>query len=181
MEKFRLLIAKPGNILYVRLHDTVTAVKIVKFACGKTEYCSFPFSSRVHLIYAGSDGIERVEHIEDSISKKRFYRTIEDCINEINPIEKLNFDRNDIAELCGMRVVKNYSETGYGYYGVWKYKWDGFKPKKVCVSLDNYIFINDEYGWHCEVYKNSYEKEPTKYYDTYEKCLADNKVQVVVF
>ena len=179
MERFMLLNANVGDVLYVRENKTVVAAKIIKYTFGSYKN-SFSDASHAWLLYAGGDGTPKVQYI-GCHNDKKFYRTIEDCINDANPVEKYFIDIDKVAEKCGMKATREHTQCGYGYYGVWKYKWDGFKPKRVHVMLTEFLLVNDENGWHYETIKHSREKEPTKYYDTYEECIADNKVQVVVF
>lgn len=178
MEKFMLLDANVGDVLYVRMNKTVIAVKIVKYICGSIGASSSD-SSYVWLLIAGQGDNPQQKYIGKHNTEK-YYRTIEDCIND-KPIEKYFVDAKELAEKCGMEVTHEYSSIGYGYDGVWKFEWDGFMPKRVHVALSEFHLVNDADGWHYEVYKKSYERKPRKFYDTYEECIADNQVKVVAF
>lgn len=182
--RFLLLNANVGDVLYQRFYDKesdkklVRAVKIVSFYCGKITAHVLHSNSYVKILIAGNG--DKAEYVYiGSGSTVKFYRSVEDCINDRNPVEKCVLDERVIASECGMNVESFRTDFGMSYCGVYKFKWDGYMPKRIEVALSDYNFVKDENGWHSEF--RPYEKNPTKYYDTYEECIADNSVNVVVF
>lgn len=179
MEKFMLLDANVGDVLYMRIKGSVTAVKIVRVILGSVN-ASFSNSSYVEMLVAGEGNTTKREYI-GCHSNTKFYRTIEDCINNTNHVDKYYISDEEVAEKCSMEVTHKYTDIGFGYDGVWKFKWDGFMPKRVHIPLSDYNFIDEGNGWFARPIKKSYHKETPKYYDSYEECIADNQVKVVVF
>ena len=178
--RFHLLNANVGDVLYMRKDGMIKAVKIVKFFCGNKPTAARYDNTYVFLLVAGEG--EKPQEFYIGWEKESFlYPTIEDCINGTNAITKRIIPAKEMAEKCGCEVVTEYTSFGMRYEGMWKFYWNEYLPKRVCVALSEYNFVDDGNGWRMEVYKKSYEKEPKKYYDTYEECIADNQVKVVVF
>ena len=176
-DKFALLNANIGDVLYVRNDDKVTAVKLVKILCGEPNV-SCGRGVFGWLLIAGEGGEPKRVYLGNKTTK--FYPTIEDCINDTNPIERCLVTEEDLTKRCGLQFEGIRTSVGIGYWGCWKFIWDGFRPKRISLAAFEFNFICDENGWHCD-YKDSVKKQNLKYYDTYEDCIADNQVKVVVF
>lgn len=179
-DRFQILNANIGDVLYMRINGKVNAVKLVKILCGRPTASANHDATYAWFLIAGGGDEPKMMYVGFHNTTK-FYRTIEDCINDSNSVEKRIVTAKEIAERCGMEVEAMRTNFGMGYWGCWKFKWDGYMPKRISVSTSQFNFICDENGWHYDVYQYSYEKEPKKYYDTYEECIADNRVKVIVF
>ena len=179
-DRFFLLNANVGDVLYMRIDGNVNAVKVVNFICGAGATHAVSDASYVTLLVAGK-GEETEKLYIGRGSNRKFFFSIEDCINNCNPVETIIYTDKEIAQFCGMNVEGLRTDFGAFYNGVKKFVWDGYMPKLVKLLLSNFIFIKDADGWRFETYKKSYETKAKKYYDTYEECIADNQVKVIVF
>lgn len=177
--KFAVLNANIGDILYMRKADKVVAVKLVKILCGTAPKTFYSHGAFGWFLIAGEGDEPKMINIGTNPTTK-FYRTIEDCINDSNSVDRSIMSEKDLAERCGMKVESMRNGVGMGYWGCWKFIWDGYQPKRISLAAFEFDFICDENGWHCDL-KSSTKKETRKYYDTYEECIADNEVKVVVF
>lgn len=176
--KLAVLNANIGDVLYMRKDGKVVAVKLVKLLCGKpTPSCGHGVFA--WLLIAGEGDEPQRMFLNNKTTK--FYRTIEDCIKNFNSVESSIMTEKDLAERCGMGVESMCTSFGMGYWGCWKFIWDGYQPKRISLNAAfDFNFICDENGWHGDL-RDSAKKETRKYYDTYEECIADNEVKVVVF
>lgn len=176
--KLAVLNANIGDVLYMRKDGKVVAVKLVKLLCGKpTPSCGHGVYA--WLLIAGEGDEPQMMFLNNKTTK--FYRTIEDCIKNFNSVESSIMTEKDLAERCGIGVESMCTSFGMGYWGCWKFIWDGYQPKRISLNAAfDLNFICDENGWHGDL-RDSAKKETRKYYDTYEECIADNEVKVVVF
>ena len=178
--RFFILDANIGDVLYRRISGCVQAIKLVKIVCGDVRQRACSDDVHAWFLVAGEGDEPQMVYVGWH-NKTKFYRSIEDCINDVNPVERKIVSAKDIASYCNMDAEDMVTSFGMSYYGVRKFKWDGYMPKMVDVSLGEFLFVRDKDGWHSEVVCHSYEAEPKKYYDTYEECIADNRVKVIVF
>ena len=162
-DRFQILNANIGDVLYMRIDGKVNAVKLVKILCGKPNASASSDATYAWFLIAGGGDEPKMMYIGFHDRTTKFYHTIEDCINDSNPVEKSIFTAKEIAERCGMEVKEMHTSFGMGFWGVWKFMWDGYMPKRIDVATSAFNFICDENGWHYEVYQYSYEKELFRY------------------
>ena len=150
--------ANIGDIIYIRKYDTVKAVKYTKSSCGT-------LGIQTHRgIIAGEGDKEQV------LQWGKFYRSIEDCINGINPIAVLKKDVREIAEENNFGELK--VEAGKLY--IFRFTWNSFHPKAGWYDALGFVWWLDADGFH--VKNNAW-----KTWSSYEECIAANHVKVVTF
>lgn len=159
-----------GDIVYLRRDGKIIGAKYQGFVSTYLKA-----SNRTINKFYRADGVyEELDLFGRSDNNSKYvFRTIEDAIHD-KPIKWSAKMVNDVfIEQFGFIREFNglYRETC-----LIKYKWDGYQPQGVRVNHTKYdLFYDGEWSI-------SLREEPKiKLWDTYEKCVADNSVEVITF
>ena len=155
-----------NEVVYLRREGRIIAAKFLGFG---------DFGNlKTYLNFVRADGVHERLYVGPGAPtiRKIFYRTIEDAIHDTNRVAERHVDISSVMEEFGM-----YRKAGiYGNETLGKdmWMWDGYQPK--CSHLNHQYFkITWDGEWHCDFIGGS------TYYDSKEKCIAANHVDVVTF
>jgi hypothetical protein len=131
-------------------------------------------SYKTYLNLVRADGVHERLYVGNGAptARKSMYRTIEDAIHDNNKVAERYWDISFIMEEFGM--YRKVNQIGCTILGKDMWRWDGYQSK--CSHMDHQYFkIVWDGEWHCD-----YIGRPM-YYDSKEKCIAANHVDVVTF
>lgn len=159
-----------GDIVYLRRDGKIIGAKYQGFVSTYLRASNRTINKfyRADRVYEELDLFCRSDN-----NSKYVFRSIEDAIHD-KPIKWSAKIVNDVfIEQFGFIREFNglYRETC-----LIKYKWDGYRPRPVRVNHTKYDLSYDG-EWSI-----SLREEPEiRLWDTYEKCVADNSVEVITF
>ena len=159
-----------GDIVYLRRDGKIIGAKYQGFV---STYLNSS-NKTINKFYRADGVYEELELFCASVCNSKYvFRTIEDA-------------RHDIPITWSTKAVNNvfreYFDFIKQFNGLYretcliKYKWDGYQPQPVLVNHSKYDLSYDG-EWSI-----SLREEPKiKLWDTYEKCVTDNSVEVITF
>ena len=162
-----------GQVVYGRVDGNVMAMKLIEISSIKGGNCNF---SKFKCADGSIRDFNMFEH-------KPLFKTIDDCINNVNEIKEYYNDFSPILiEDIGFSFKRH--PLGCTMLSNTKYYWDGYEVKSLDIAHSCYdIFITDD-GIMCATnssYTAYYGNFKYKLYNSYEKCKQNTVIQVVTF
>lgn len=155
-----------NEVVYLRRDGRIIAAKYLGFE----DFGDY----KTYLYLVRADGVHERLYVGCGAptARKSMYRTIEDAIHDNNKVAERYWDISFVMEEFGMYLKVNH--IGCTILGKNMWRWDGYQSK--CSHLNHQCFkIAWDGEWHCD-----YIGRPM-YYDSKEKCIAANHVDVVTF
>lgn len=173
--KIKIYDIELGEVVYGRVDGKVMAMKTIGFNSCKD------LNANIHTTYnfKCADG----KNLDILMWKNiPLYRTIEDCINDVDRVEVMVIDYSyTLIENHGFVMCTH--PIGVKELCADRWYWDGFQAKQIITSHCNWDLYVCEKGSSVKLNRfavNTYAKYG-KLYKSAEECKQDNVVQVVTF
>lgn len=159
-----------NEVVYLRRDGRIVAAKFLGFEDFGNH--------KTYLNLVRADGVHERLYVGVGAPtvRKRMYLTIEDAIHDNNKVSERYLDISSVMEEFGL--YRKVNKIGCTILGKDMWRWDGYQPK--CSHLNHQCFkITWDGEWYCEFIGGSVGG--SVYYDSKEKCIAANHVDVVSF